>query len=42
MSKYTNCEKECKYYYYDRDKKECIFKGLCVVADLPVGAKNNE
>lgn len=42
MSKYSNCDKKCKHYYYDKDEKECIFKRLCVAANLPVEEKNNE
>ncbi|AGX43963.1 hypothetical protein [Clostridium saccharobutylicum] len=40
--KYSDCDEICKDYYYDNDEKECIFKRLCVAAELPIVVKNNE
>lgn len=29
-----DCQNTCKDYYFDRDKKECIFKRMCIALNL--------
>lgn len=36
MVDYDMCKKECNNFYYDKDKKECIFKKLCKAAKLHI------
>jgi hypothetical protein len=36
MVNYNTCHKDCKCFYYDKDKGSCIFKSLCKVMELPI------
>lgn len=31
-----NCKDKCKSYWYDENKKDCIFKKLCISAELQI------
>lgn len=42
MVNYNECNKTCSDYYYDENKKECNFKKMCVVMELPIEEGDEE
>jgi hypothetical protein len=38
---YEECHKTCKCFYFDEDKKECMYKQLCMILELPIATDEN-